>query len=124
VTNTTVLIPDNLLPAVQQYVSLKKEFREAMEAAQAMKQLASETPSESSYEPISHLTTESEPPVELFAAQRQLAQALQEIKEAQETIEHKERTIENIQNSARMYTIILVVIAILAVIAILVMLMN
>jgi len=124
VTSTTVLIPDDLLPAVRQYVSIKKEFREAMEAAQAMKQLASEAPSESSYEPISQLTTEGDPPAELFAAQRQLAQALQEIKEAQETIQRKEQEIESIQSSARIYTIALAAIAVLVVIVILMMLMS
>jgi len=124
VTNTTVLIPDELLPAVQQYISVKKEFHEAIEAAQAMKKLASEAPSESSYEPVSQLTTEGDPPAELFAAQRQLTQALQEIKEAQEAIERKEKEIESIQSSARMYTIVLAAIAILAVIIILVMLTN
>jgi len=124
VTNTTVLIPDDLLPAVQQYVSKKEEFQEAMEVAQEMKELATEAPTESSYDPISQLTTDGEPPAELFAAQHQLVQALTEIKEAQETIERKESEIENIQSSARMYTIAIIVATIVAVIIVAAMLMS
>ena len=123
-TNTTVLIPDDLLPAVQQYVSKKEEFQEAMEVAQEMKELATEAPTESSYDPISQLTTDGEPPAELFAAQHQLVQALTEIKEAQETIERKESEIENIQSSARMYTIAIIVATIVAVIIVAAMLMS
>lgn len=123
-TNTTVLIPDDLLPSVQKYTSLKKEFNDAIQTAQEMKKLAAEAPSESDYEPITHLTADGAPPVELLAAQRQLAQELKEISEAQKSIELKEYEIERIQSSARMYTIALIVAIILIVIIIAAVMIN
>ena len=123
-TNTTVLIPDDLLPSVQKYMSLKREFNDAIQSAQEMKKLAAEAPSESGYEPITQLTADGAPPVELVAAQRQLAQTLKEIAEAQKSIELKEYEIERIKSSARMYTIALVVVAILVVVIAVVMIVN
>ena len=123
-TNTTVTIPDELLPPLQKYTSIKKEFANAMQFAQKMRTQARQAPSESDYEPITQLTDEDAPPVELLAAQRQLSQALKEIAEAQKSIELKEHEIERIQSSAQMYTIALVVIAVLAVVIVVVMIVN
>ena len=123
-TNTTVAIPDELLPPLQKYTSVKKEFANAMQSAQEMKTQARQAPSESDYEPITQLTDEGVPPAELLAAQRQLSQTLKEISEAQQSIELKEQEIERIKSSARMYTIVLIAIAVLVVVIAVIMIVN
>ena len=107
-TNTTVAIPDELLPPLQKYTSVKKEFANAMQSAQEMKTQARQAPSESDYEPITQLTDEGVPPAELLAAQRQLSQTLKEISEAQQSIELKEQEIEGIRKSAQLYTYLII----------------
>lgn len=123
-TNTTILIPDDILPAVQKYTSLKKEFNESIQAAQEMKKLAAQAPAESRYDPVTQLTADGAPPVELFAAQRELTQMLTTISEAQQAIELNEQEIEKIKSSAHMYTIAIIIGTILIALVVIMILVN
>jgi len=113
VTNITVHIPESLQAPLQEYENARNELQVALQAAQEMQDLAAQAPKESSYEPITQLTTEGTPPLELDAAYTQLTQALKEIEEAQKAIELKEHEIEGIRKSAQLYTLLIIGAAIL-----------
>ncbi len=112
-TNITVHIPESLQAPLQEYKNAKNELQVTLQAAQEMQDLAAHAPKESGYEPITQLTTEGTPPLELDAAYTQLTQALKEIEDAQKAIELKEHEIEGIRKSAQLYTLLIIGAAIL-----------
>ena len=112
-TNITVHIPEPLQAPLQQYENARNELLAALQAAQEMQELAAQAPKESGYEPITRLTEDGTPPMELGAAYTQLTQALKEIEEAQKAIELKEQEIEGIRKSAQLYTYLIIGAAIL-----------
>ena len=107
-TNITVHIPDPLQAPLQQYESARNDILDALQAAQEMQDLAAQAPKESGYDPITQLTPEGTPPLELKAAYNQLTQALKEIGDAQKAIDLKEHEIERIRTSARLYTLLII----------------
>ncbi len=112
-TNITIHIPEPLQSPLQQYENARNELLAALQTAQEMQELAAQAPKESGYEPITQLTPEGTPPLELDAAYARLTQALKEIEEAQKAIELKEQEIEGIRKSAQLYTYLIIGAAIL-----------
>jgi len=108
VTNITIHIPEPLQSPLQQYENARNELLAALQAAQEMQELAAQAPKETGYDPITQLTEEGTPPLELDAAYARLTQALKEIEEAQKAIELKEHEIAGIRKSAQLYTFLLI----------------